>query len=207
MEITLEQVKDFFEQNKDNKEVKAYLEGLKKVSVQEVQQMLVENEELKRWFDSEKDRHFTKGLETFKQKTMPKLIDEEIKKRFPEADPKDVKLKELEAKIQQMEQEKLRESLKNKALTLATEKKLPIQLIDYFISQDEESTLQNLAKFEEVWTSNLQSLVEEKLKTSGVNPKDSNVRTQTFTREQIEAMTPEEIDKNWDLIKDQLKTI
>jgi Domain of unknown function (DUF4355) len=207
MEITLEQVKEFFEQNKDNEEVKAYLQDLRSVSVEEVQKMLTENEELKRWFDSEKDRHFSKGLETFKQKTMPKLIDEEIKKRFPEADPKDVKLKELEAKIQQMEQEKLRESLKNKALTLATEKKLPIQLIDYFIGQDEESTLQNLAKFEEVWTQNLQALVDEKLKTSGVNPKDSNVRTQTFTREQIEAMTPEEIDKNWDLIKDQLKTI
>lgn len=205
--MNLEDVKKFFEENKDNEEVKAYLADLKKVSVQEVQQMLVENEELKRWFDSEKDRHFSKGLETFKQKTMPKLIEEEIKKRFPEADPKDVKLKELEAKIQQMEQEKLRESLKNKALTLATEKKLPIQLIDYFIGQDEESTLQNLAKFEEVWTQNLQALVEEKLKTSGVNPKDSSATTQTFTREQIEAMTPEEIQKNWDLIKDQLKNI
>ncbi|MGX1902424.1 DUF4355 domain-containing protein [Thermolongibacillus altinsuensis] len=207
MEITLEQVKEFFEQNKESEEVKAYLQGLRSLSVEEVQKMLVENEELKRWFDSEKDRHFSKSLSTWQKNNLQKLIDEEIKKRFPEADPKDVKLKELEAKIAQMEQEKLRESLKNKALTLATEKKLPIQLIDYFIGQDEESTLQNLAKFEEVWTQNLQALVEEKLKTSGVNPKDSNVKTQTFTREQIQAMTPEEIDKNWDLIKDQLKTI
>lgn len=102
--MNLEDVKKFFEKNKDNEEVKAYLEGLKKVSVQEVQQMLVENEELKKFFDSEKDKHFSKGLETWKQKTLPKLIDEEIKKRFPEADPKDVKLKELEAKIQKMEQ-------------------------------------------------------------------------------------------------------
>jgi hypothetical protein len=207
MELTFEQVKEFIEQNKDNEEVKAYLEGLKKVSVQEVQQMLVENEELKKYFDSEKDKHFSKGLETWKRNNLQKLIDEEIKKRFPEADPKDVKLKELEAKIQQMEQEKLREALKNKALTLATEKKLPVQLIDFLIGQDEESTLQNLATFEEVWTQNLQALIEEKLKTSGVNPKDSNIKTQTFTREQIEKMTPEEIDKNWDLIKDQLKTI
>ncbi|MGZ0086349.1 DUF4355 domain-containing protein [Caldibacillus thermoamylovorans] len=205
--MNLEDVKKFFEENKDNEEVKAYLQGLRSVSVEEVQKMLVENEELKKFFDSEKDKHFSKGLETWKRNNLQKLIDEEIKKRFPEADPKDVKLKELEAKIQQMEQEKLRESLKNKALTLATEKKLPIQLIDYFIGQDEESTLQNLAKFEEVWTQNLQALVDEKLKTSGVNPKDSSAKTQTFTREQIEAMTPEEIQKNWDLIKDQLKNI
>ncbi|MCG6796356.1 DUF4355 domain-containing protein [Geobacillus sp. YHL] len=207
MEITLEQVKEFFEQNKDNEEVKAYLQGLRSVSVEEVQKMLVENEELKKFFDSEKDKHFSKGLETWKRNNLQKLIDEEIKKRFPEADPKDVKLKELEAKIKQMEQEKLREALKNKALTIATEKKLPVQLIDFLIGQDEESTLQNLATFEEVWTQNLQALVDEKLKTSGVNPKDSNVKTQTFTREQIEKMTSDEILKNWDLIKDQLKNI
>lgn len=205
--MNLEDVKKFFEENKDNEEVKAYLEGLKKVSVQEVQQMLAENDELKRWLDSEKDRHFTKGLETFKQKTMPKLIDEEIKKRFPEADPKDLKLKELEAKIQQMEQEKLREALKNKALTLATEKKLPIQLIDFLIGQDEETTLQNLSTFEEVLTSHLQTLVDEKLKSTGVQPKETTVKTPTFTREQIKNMTPDEIQKNWDLIKDQLKNI
>lgn len=205
--MNLEDVKKFFEKNKDNEEVKAYLEGLKKVSVQEVQQMLAENDELKRWFDSEKDRHFTKGLETFKQKTMPKLIEEEISKRFPEADPKDVKLKELEAKIQQMEQEKQRELLKNKALTLATEKKLPIQLIDFLIGNDEESTLQNLSTLEEVWTSHLQTLVDEKLKSTGVQPKETSVKTPTFTREQIQSMTPEQIQKNWDLIKDQLKNL
>lgn len=205
--MNLEDVKKFFEENKDNEEVKAYLADLRKVSVQEVQQMLVENEELKKFFDSEKDKHFSKGLETWKQKTLPKIIEEEIAKRFPQADPKDLKLKELEAKIQQMEQEKMREALKNKALTIATEKKLPIQLVDYFIAQDEETTLQNLAKFEEVWTSHLQALVDEKLKSTGVQPKDTAQKAQTFTREQIKAMTPEEIQKNWDIIKDQLANL
>jgi len=206
MEITLEQVKEFFEQNKDNEEVKAYLEGLKKVSVQEVQQMLVENEELKKFFDSEKDKHFSKGLETWKRNNLQKLIDEEISKRFPQDDPKDLKLKELEQKIKQMEQEKLREALKNKALTIATEKKLPVQLIDFLIGQDEESTLQNLATFEEVWTQNLQALVEEKLKTSGVNPKDSGDKPKVLTREQLLSMSSDEIAKlDQKLVNEALK--
>jgi hypothetical protein len=198
--MNLEDVKKFFEENKDNEEVKAYLQGLRSLSVEEVQQMLTENEELKRWFDSEKDRHFSKSLSTWQKNNLQKLIDEEIKKRFPEADPKDVKLKELEAKIKQMEQEKLREALKNKALTHATEKKLPVQLIDFLIGQDEESTLQNLAKFEEVWTSNLQTLVDEKLKSNGVTPKDGD-KPKTFTKEQLSSMTPDEINKHWDVIK------
>jgi hypothetical protein len=198
--MNLEDVKKFFEENKDNEEVKAYLQGLRSLSVEEVQQMLTENEELKRWFDSEKDRHFSKSLSTWQKNNLQKLIDEEIKKRFPEADPKDVKLKELEAKIKQMEQEKLREALKNKALTLATEKKLPVQLIDFLIGQDEESTIQNLAKFEEVWTQNLQILVDEKLKSNGVTPKDGD-KPKMFTKEQLSSMTPDEINKHWDVIK------
>lgn len=205
--MNLEDIKKFFEENAENEEVKAYLQGLKQMSVEEMQQLFSENQEYKKWLDSEKDRHFTKGLETWKQKTLPKLIEEEISKRFPQADPKDLKLKELEAKIAQMEQEKLREALKNKALTLATEKKLPVQLIDFLIGQDEESTLQNLSTFEEVWTSHLQSLVDEKLKSTGVQPKDTTVKTPTFTREQIQAMSAEEIQKNWSIIKDQLKNI
>ncbi|MGG3919919.1 DUF4355 domain-containing protein [Parageobacillus thermoglucosidasius] len=204
--MNLEDVKKFFEENKDNEEVKAYLQGLRSVSVEEVQKMLVENEELKRWLDSEKDRHFSKGLETWKRNNLQKLIEEEISKRFPQDDPKDLKLKELEQKIKQMEQEKLREALKNKALTIATEKKLPVQLIDFLIGQDEESTLQNLTTFEEVWTQNLQALVEEKLKTSGVNPKDSGDKPKVLTREQLLSMSSDEIAKlDQKLVNEALK--
>ncbi|MGG3780420.1 DUF4355 domain-containing protein, partial [Schinkia azotoformans] len=182
-----------------------YLQGFKTVSVEEVSQLVNENEELKKWFDSERDKHFSKGLETYKQKSLPKLIDEEIKKRFPEADPKEVQLKQLEAEIEKMKQEKQYESLKNKGLTVATEKKLPVQLIDYFIGQDEETTIQNLTKFEEVFNAQLQTLVDEKLKSSGTNPKDGNPPL-TFTKDQIAKMTPDEINKNWDAVQSALKT-
>jgi len=96
--------------------------------------------------------------------------------------------------------------LKNKALTIATEKKLPVQLIDFLIGQDEESTLQNLATFEEVWTQNLQALVEEKLKTSGVNPKDSGDKPKVLTREQLLSMSSDEIAKlDQKLVNEALK--
>ena len=54
----------------------------------------------------------------------------------------------MTAKIERMELEKQREILKNKALTIASEKKLPINKIaDLFIAEDEEATVANISRF------------------------------------------------------------
>lgn len=36
----------------------------------------------KKWFDSVKDKHFNKALETWKSNNLTKLIDDEVKKKF-----------------------------------------------------------------------------------------------------------------------------
>jgi len=180
MEITLELVKEFFEQNKENEEVKAYLQGLKQLSVEEMQQLFSENQDYKKWLDSEKDKHFSKGLETWKKNNLQKLIDEEISKRYPAETPEQRKVRELEEKIKQMEQEKTKEALKNKALTVLSEKKLPSSIVDFMIGDSEESTLSNLAKFEEVFNTHIQNAIEEKLKSSGTNLNANNSTTQNL---------------------------
>ena len=70
-----------------------------------------------------------------------------------------------------MESEKQREVLKNKALTIAAEKKLPInKVIDLVLGEDEESTVSNIGKFEEIFGSSVQAAVEERLKGNGYTP-------------------------------------
>ncbi|WP_027725435.1 DUF4355 domain-containing protein [Tuberibacillus calidus] len=197
--MDLQEIKKFFEENKDNAEVKTYLEELSAVSVDKVKGFL-ETDEGKKLLQPRLDQHFAKSLETWKNNNLQKLIDEEIKKRYPDEDPKDKTLRELQRKIEQMEKEKLYESLKNKALKIATEKKLPVQLIDFMIGEDEEKTISNLSQLEEVWNSQLQALVDEKLKSSGTNPGDGNPPT-TFTKDQLNNMSIDEINKHWDSIK------
>jgi hypothetical protein len=197
--MNLQEIKKFFEENKDNAEVKAYLEELSAVSIDKVKGFL-DTDEGKKLLQPRLDQHFTKSLETWKNNNLQKLIDEEIKKRYPDEDPKDKTLRELQRKIEQMEKEKLYESLKNKALKIATEKKLPVQLIDFMIGEDEEKTISNISQLEEVWNSQLQALVDEKLKSSGTNPGDGNPPT-TFTKDQLNNMSIDEINKHWDSIK------
>ncbi len=167
--MTFEEVKKYIEENKTSDEVKSYLQGL--VSVEGVQKFLGENEEGKRWLDSERDKHLSKGLDTWKSNNLQKEIDKRIKELYPDETDEKKQLRELNDKIQKMEQEKQREVLKNKALTLATEKKLPInKIIDLVIADDEEATVSNIGRFEEIFGASVQTAVEERLKSNGYTP-------------------------------------
>ena len=167
--MTIEELKKYVEENKDNEELKAYLKGL--TSVDGVQEFLTKNEEGRKWLDSERDKHLAKGLDTWKNNNLQKEIDKKILELYPEETPEKKQLRELNVKIEKMESEKQREVLKNKALTIAAEKKLPInKVIDLLIAEDEESTVSNIGKFEEIFGSSVQAAVEERLKGSGYTP-------------------------------------
>lgn len=171
--MTFEEVKKYIDENKTSDEVKAYLQGL--VSVEGVQKFLNENEDGKRWLDSERDKHLSKGLDTWKSNNLQKEINKRIKELYPDETEEKKQLRELNDKIQKMEQEKQREVLKNKALTIATEKKLPInKIIDLVIANDEETTLSNIGRFEEIFGASVQTAVEERLKGNGYTPPNNS---------------------------------
>lgn len=167
--MTLEDVKNYLEENQANNEVKAYLQGL--VNVEGVQTFLNQNEDGKRWLDSEKDKHLNKGLDTWKANNLQKELDKKIHELYPEETSEKKQLRELNAKIETMELEKQREVFKNKALTIAADKKLPInKIVDLFISDNEEGTVANIGRFEEIFGTSVQSAVEERLKSNGYTP-------------------------------------
>lgn len=203
MELTLEQVKKFLEESKENQEVQELLKGFNSVTKNDVEAFL-ETEEGKQLLQPLLDSYFHKGLKTWKQNNLEKLINEKIRELNPDKTPEQIELEQIKQQLKQMEKEKLRESLKNKALTYLTEKNLPVQLVDYFVGEDEETTIQNLQRFENVFINQLQQAVENRLKADGTELKDSETKTK-FTKEQIAAMTHEEINKNWDVIQEVIK--
>jgi Domain of unknown function (DUF4355) len=166
-----------------------------------VQKFVNENEEARKWLQSLTDSRVTEAIKTYEKKTLPKKVEEEIAKRFPPETPEQKQLRELQQKLEQIEQEKIRETLRNKALSVATEKQLPTKLVDFFIGQDEETTMKNLSVLEEVFSAAVQQAVEARFKDGGRNPKPSNPDDQPLTKEMIEKMTPEEINANWERIE------
>jgi hypothetical protein len=167
--MTLEEIKQFFEQNKDNEDVKNYLAGLSKPTPEGVSAFLA-TEEGKKILQPRLDQHFTKGLETWKEKTLPSLLDEEIKKKFPGETEEQKRLRKLEEELAKERQARVKSELINKATTLATQKGLPVELVSYFVGQDEDTTVNNLTALENIWQQHLQKAVEEKFKESGRTP-------------------------------------
>jgi hypothetical protein len=166
--MTLEELKQFIEQNKDNQEVMTYLRGL--ILTPEGVTSFLDTAEGKKLLQPRLDQHFTKGLETWKEKTLPGLIDEEIKKKFPAETEEQKRLRKLEEELEKERQARIKSELINKATTLATQKGLPVDLVAYFVGQDEESTTNNLTALENIWQQHLQKAVEEKFKESGRTP-------------------------------------
>lgn len=201
--MNLEEVKQFIEGNKENEEVKNYLQGF--LSVEGVQQFLQDNKDAKSWFDSTVDKRTTKSLETWKTNHLEQLIDEEVKKRFPEKDAKDIELEKLKSEVEKMQREKQREMLTNQAMKIASDKKLPLKLVDYFIGSDEETTNNNLEVLESVFQSSVQAVVEQRLKGDGYAPPNNSNNKSNLTLESLKGMSQAEINQNWDSVKNLLK--
>lgn len=191
--MDLNEVKQFIEANKDNEEVKGYIGGF--ITSDRVTEFL-EKEDGKKLLQPKLDNYFSKGLSTWRENNIEKLLDDEIKKRFPEKDVKDVELEKIRAELEKIKAESSRKELTNKALLVADEKKLPKELVDYFIGNDEENTTKNLEKLESVFSKHIETLVQERLKSSSYTP-PKNGAGETLTIEMIEKMSEAEINKNW----------
>lgn len=165
---TLEEVKKFLEDNKDNEQVKAFVGELSAVSADKVEGFL-ETEEGKRFIQPRLDSYFTKGLATWKANNLDSIVEEKIRERNPDKSPAELEIEKLKKQIEDAEKARNREALVNKALNVADEKKLPKGVIDYFIGEDEETTLANLSKFEETFNVAVQNAVDIKFKESGTN--------------------------------------
>lgn len=170
--MNIEEVKSFFEEHKDDKEVKDYLNGLKTVSVDDVKGFL-DTEEGKRFIQPELDRYHSKGLESWKEKNLEDLIEQEVRKRNPEQSEEQKRISALEQELEKRDAEAKREKLRSKALGKAQELNLPTSLVDRFLGDSDEDTEQNLKALKETFDKYVQKGVESKFKSSGRDVKES----------------------------------
>lgn len=113
----------------------------------------VNDSDFKAFMDSEKDKHHTKALETWKTNNLQKLVDDEYYKKHPEEtkDPTAIKLAELQKKLEESERANKIEKVKNTITKSLTDKKLPIGLADYIVSEDETKANEALTAFETIF--------------------------------------------------------
>lgn len=164
--MNLEEIKAYLESNKDQDDVKAFLGELSAVSQEKVKGYL-QTEDGRRLIQPELDRYHAKSLESWKQNNLESIVEEELRKRNPEKSPAELEVEKLRKEIEDERKARTRASLKNKALEVASEKGLPKEVLDFFVADDEETTMANLSTFEEAVKSAIQAGVDARFKQSG----------------------------------------
>jgi hypothetical protein len=164
--MDLNEIKTWLNEHKSDSEVSAYLGELSAVDATKAQAFL-DTEEGKKVIQPRLDKHFAKGIETWKTNNLNSLIEEEVKKRNPSKSPAEIEVEKLRKEIEGERKARARQELTNKALKIADEKGLPKDMLDFFIGDDEETTTANLGKLEETFNTAVQAGVDAKFQASG----------------------------------------
>ncbi|OCZ52198.1 DUF4355 domain-containing protein [Dehalobacter sp. TeCB1] len=181
--MDINEVKSYIEQNAQNEEVKNYIGGF--VTADRVNNFL-DTEEGKKLIQPKIDGHFTKGLETWKTNNLEKIINEEVTKRNPAETEEQKQIRELTERLNKKEAEEKRQTLLNKSLLKADEKKLPKELVSFFLGDDEDGTYKNLDTLANVFNTHIENVVKERLGNDSYKPpKNSNQTEADLIKEQI----------------------
>ena len=169
IKMELSEVQQYLIDNKDNADVSSYVSGLNPITTDRANEYL-NTEDGKRLLQPKLDGNFNKGLETWKVNNLEKIYSERFNKENTTADPRDVELNKMKTMLEQMQKDGTRKDLTSKSQKIAIEKKLPLDLVDFFIGENEEVTVKNLDKLEAIFASHVETLVTERLKGGSYTP-------------------------------------
>lgn len=196
------EVSEYLKTNAEVPEIKTYLDGLKVAPTLEAFKGKLNDPDFKSFMDSSNDVHSSKSLKTWQDNNLDKIYQERFLKENPAVDANIIALNKLQAEFEAMKNESTHKDLTNFALKKAQEKKLPVELVDFFVGLDEPTTVKNIESLEKIFSAHIEAIVAEKLKGSTYVPPaggGSGAGT-TFSKDQISKMSTEEINANWDAI-------
>jgi hypothetical protein len=153
---------------------------------------LFKNEQFKRLFQSELDKRIAQALKTNDKKWKQKLEEEKQKATMTAEElltQKEKELRERELKLQKIEYFK--------------DNNIPLDFVDYIHGEDIDEIAEKTKVFMKIFNTEVQKTVEARLKDGYIPPKNKD--SNKLTLEDIKKMTPDEINKNWDVIKTLLK--
>lgn len=152
-----------------------------KLTLDDYKSLLENNAEIKGYATSSMDSAISKAInshdEKFMKEKFPKLLEEEMRKKSNEGKtPEQIAFEEMKSKYEAMEKQIQMKDLTNKYSKVLNEKGLPLELVDYILGDGNEETINgNIEKFSNMFSTSIDSKVNEKLKTNSyVPPKDGS---------------------------------
>lgn len=130
------------------------------------------NASIQKEYESERDKHHSKALETWKDNHLEALVDAEVQKRNPEKTPEQLEIEKLKQQFAESEAARKRIEQKNAAIEKLTTEgvEIPSKLIDKLVSDDETATAQAIADYIETAQTIKSAAVESVYRENGLNP-------------------------------------
>ena len=155
----------------------------------------VEVKEEKTFTQEELDKILNKKFAQWQKKTEEAKAEAERKAKLTEAE----KLAEERKEFERMKMQFEYEQRVNSTSKVLASNNLPIEFADFLIGDSDEATTQRVDLFKNAFNEALEKALNERLR--GNTPKTSTVKNRAFTVNDIKNMSVEEINKNWEQIK------
>lgn len=131
--------------------------------------------EFKSFLDSIKDKHFEKALETWKSNNLQTIINDEVLKTTgKKKTPEQLKIEELEKRMLESEAKAKKAERIAKYKDVLAEKKIPMEMIEYFLTDDEETTMTRIDNFKTFVDDIVNTSVKEKIASGSYTPPGEN---------------------------------
>lgn len=132
------------------------------------------------------DKKVTTGIENFKKNGMQKLIEAEVLKRTGKNEtPEQKEIRELKERLDKADKEKAKAEMISKYKDVLTEKKIPSNMIDFLLAQDDETTGANIELFENSMKQYIETGIKAKLGDSEYTPPTGGGNVGKVTWEQV----------------------
>jgi len=180
------EVKTYLESQKDTEEIKNYLQGINKLSLDGVKSFLESDEQGKGYLQTYTDSKVTKAIETHTKTTLPGLVQAEVLKLNPNKNPLELKYEELERRFEEKEKEVLRNKLELKTSKLLVDKNIPIDFLSFIKGDNDEIIMSNLTGLEKALGDYSKIIRGQIIKEGSSNPHknfDSNTTVNPYAKE------------------------
>jgi uncharacterized protein YdiU (UPF0061 family) len=172
--MTIEEIKAFIDENAESEEVKSFITSLVRVpGIEDILKMPDVQKEF--------DRKVSASIQTFKEKTLPTLVDAEKKKlqesMNPSLTPEMQRIQELEKKLAEKDNNEKLGNNKNKIAKQLADAGLPAEFADYLADLDEDQSNQKATAFLDSFSKVSQKIRDEVLKGhTNTVPQDGPVK-------------------------------
>lgn len=139
-------------------------------SLDNFKRLVGENGDFRSFMDGEKDKHYSKALETWKANNLQKLVQAELLKANPQKTPEQLQIEELTMKFEEEQKQRRVSEQKSRLKDEYREQNIDPRIIELLISDDEEVTKANVKIYMDANKAYIQKQVEERIKAGEYTP-------------------------------------